>query len=94
MNKTNYEACNDKDFISNITKGGRDVVQLKEARPYYFLSSGGYCWSGMKLAIIVQETTPSPAPIEANVSSQLKTYYGIVLATALLLGSLAIGLFN
>ncbi|XWS40926.1 hypothetical protein CRYUN_Cryun17cG0037900 [Craigia yunnanensis] len=41
VNKTSYENCNDQSFIQNITRGGRDVIELTEARPYYFLSSGG-----------------------------------------------------
>ncbi|XP_015583136.1 lamin-like protein isoform X2 [Ricinus communis] len=62
LNQTSYEDCNDQGFIFNVTRGGRDVYQLKEARPYYFLSSGGYCWNGMKLAISVEELAPTPAP--------------------------------
>ncbi|XP_022144534.1 lamin-like protein [Momordica charantia] len=67
VNRTNYESCNDKDFITNITRGGRDVFQLTEARPYFFLSSGGYCFQGMKLAVSVSErTAPAPAPAPAK----------------------------
>ncbi|XP_050226930.1 early nodulin-like protein 20 [Mercurialis annua] len=65
VNKTSYENCNDQGFILNITRGGRDVYQLKEARPYYFLSSGGYCWNGMKLAISVQQFSPSTTPVSS-----------------------------
>lgn len=61
VNKTSYENCNDQGFIKNITRGGRDVYQLTEARPYYFLSGGGYCWHGMKLYLIVHDGLP-PAP--------------------------------
>ncbi|KAJ6753105.1 NODULIN 55-2 putative-RELATED [Salix koriyanagi] len=61
VNETNYENCNDQGFIKNITRGGRDVVQLTEARPYYFLSSGGYCWGGMKVAINVEDLAPCPS---------------------------------
>ncbi|KAL3568024.1 hypothetical protein D5086_030675 [Populus alba] len=66
VNKTNYENCNDQGFIKNITRGGRDVVQLTEARPYYFLSSGGYCWNGMKVAINVEDFAPTPAPASST----------------------------
>lgn len=61
VNKTSYESCNDQGFIKNITKGGRDVVQLNEVRPYYYLSGRGFCWGGMKVAIFVQEAPPPPA---------------------------------
>ncbi len=70
VNKTSYEKCNDQGFIRNITRGGRDVFQLTEARPYYFLSSGGYCYNGMRVAVYVEveaSETPAPAPAK-NVS--------------------------
>ncbi|XP_050383491.1 lamin-like protein [Argentina anserina] len=67
VNKTSFDSCNDQVFITNITRGGRDVFELKEARPYYFLSSGGYCYHGMKLALVVQEQPPlAPALAPAN----------------------------
>ncbi|KAF3648694.1 hypothetical protein BC332_05992 [Capsicum chinense] len=70
VNQTNYEQCIDSDFITNITRGGRDVFQLTQARPYYFISSGGYCFHGMKLAINVEEPLPaSPAPSSSDKSN-------------------------
>ncbi|XP_015065372.1 lamin-like protein [Solanum pennellii] len=67
VNQTNYEQCIDSDFISNITRGGRDVFHLTQARPYYFISSGGYCFHGMKLAINVEQPLPaSPAPSSSD----------------------------
>ncbi|KAK7300311.1 hypothetical protein RJT34_11154 [Clitoria ternatea] len=64
VNKTNYESCRDTEFIKNITRGGgRDVFQLTEAKTYYFLSGGGFCWHGMKVAIHVTENSaPATAP--------------------------------
>ncbi|PON96332.1 Cupredoxin [Trema orientale] len=53
VNKTSYESCMDRDFMKNVTRGGRDVYELREARPYYFLSGGGYCYHGMRVAISV-----------------------------------------
>lgn len=69
VNKSNYEQCREQEFIANVTKGGRDVYELKEARPYYFLSGGGFCWGGMKLAIDVRQVPLSPAPAPAHGSS-------------------------
>lgn len=66
VNKTSYENCNDQGFIQNITRGGRDVFQLTEARPYYFLSSGGYCYQGMKVAVPVEAPVPTQAPEPAK----------------------------
>ncbi|XP_022754195.1 lamin-like protein [Durio zibethinus] len=60
VNKTSYRDCIDENFIKNITKGGRDVFNLTEAKPYYFISSRGYCFKGMKVAIVVQDSPPFP----------------------------------
>ena len=59
VNETNYDNCNSENFIANIRKGGRDVYQLREGRPYYFICSKGYCYGGMKLKLDVLEP---PAP--------------------------------
>ncbi|RDX65805.1 Lamin-like protein, partial [Mucuna pruriens] len=67
VNKTNYENCNDTSFIKNITRGGRDVFQLLEARAYYFLCGKGFCFQGMKIAINVEEAAPAlPPPALSN----------------------------
>ncbi|CAK8533462.1 unnamed protein product [Lathyrus sativus] len=61
--KTSYENCVDTNFIKNVTRGGRDVVQLIETKTYYFISSGGYCFHGMKVVVDVQEhQTLAPSP--------------------------------
>ncbi|XP_010510824.1 PREDICTED: lamin-like protein [Camelina sativa] len=59
VNKSSYDQCVDTDFIFNITRGGRDVFQLLEPKPYYFICGRGYCLKGMKLAINV---LPQPPP--------------------------------
>ncbi|XP_057953416.1 early nodulin-like protein 20 [Malania oleifera] len=71
VNETSYGNCTDKDFIKNITHGGRDVFNLSETKPYYFLSSGGYCFHGMRLAVSVHDipSPPLPAPAPPNNSS-------------------------
>jgi len=66
VNKTNYENCIDTNFIQNITKGGRDVVQLLEARTYYFLCGRGFCYEGMKIAINVEEPTFNLSSVLSN----------------------------
>lgn len=63
MNKTNYEKCVDKGFISNITRGGRDVFQLLEAKTYYFLCGRGFCFHGMKVDINVEPLPPDNASL-------------------------------
>jgi len=62
VNKTNYENCIDTNFLKNITKGGRDVVQLLETRTYYFLCGRGFCYQGMKIAINVKEPILHKSP--------------------------------
>ncbi|KAK7401164.1 hypothetical protein VNO78_12483 [Psophocarpus tetragonolobus] len=62
VNKTNYDNCIDTGFMKNITRGGRDVFQLLEARPYYFLCGRGFCFQGMKIAINVEEPTQIVPP--------------------------------
>lgn len=79
VNKTNYENCNDHEFIKNITRGGRDVFQLTEARPYYFLSSGGYCYNGLKLGINVSFHVPAPAAPAKNASPTKASPHLVVL---------------
>lgn len=81
VNKTSYENCIDRDFIKNITRGGRDVVQMTEARTYYYLSGGGYCFHGMRVAVQVQQedqdpalamaAPPAPSPVAYGSSSPL-----------------------
>ncbi|KAK9939376.1 hypothetical protein M0R45_016072 [Rubus argutus] len=58
VNQTSYENCIDKDYIYNVTRGGRDVINLTEAKTYYFLSGRGYCYKGMKVAVCVQQIPP------------------------------------
>ncbi|XP_071727937.1 early nodulin-like protein 20 [Rutidosis leptorrhynchoides] len=69
VNQTSYENCTDQGFIYNITRGaGRDVFELIRPKPYYFLSSGGYCYNGMKVAVNVVEfvAAPQPAPVPSG----------------------------
>ncbi|KAB1226560.1 Lamin-like protein [Morella rubra] len=65
VNKTGFENCIERNFITNITRGGRDVFNLTEARQYYFLCGRGHCFKGMKVAVDVhdyQAPTPPAAP--------------------------------
>nr|KYP73216.1 Lamin-like protein [Cajanus cajan] len=65
VNETSYANCITTGFIKNVSTGaGRDVFQLTEFKTFYFLSGGGYCSDGMKVAIKVTEgvAAPTPAP--------------------------------
>ncbi|XP_073279428.1 early nodulin-like protein 19 isoform X6 [Primulina huaijiensis] len=62
VNRTEYESCNSDNFLHNWTTGtGRDVVPLNVTRTYYFISGKGFCFSGMKLAVNVEDP-PAPSP--------------------------------
>ncbi|XVF14331.1 hypothetical protein REPUB_Repub09cG0050100 [Reevesia pubescens] len=88
VNKTSYENCNDQSFIQNITRGGRDVIELTEARRYYFLSSGGYCFHGMKVVVNVAiPQAPAPAPVKNGFPSNDGSNYMVLL----ILVSVAVG---
>ncbi|XP_007206471.2 lamin-like protein [Prunus persica] len=71
VNKTSYEKCIDKDFIKNITGGaGRDVFNLTQTKTYYFLSSGGYCFQGLKVAVnVLRPLPPAPAPTSTSTTT-------------------------
>lgn len=99
VNKTSYENCIDKDFIKNVTRGGRDVVQLTEARTYYYISSGGYCFHQMRVAVDVEEhqDAPAPAPEPAPINSgsvlpaSVYTCSWIILANVLFMNLVLMG---
>ncbi|CAH2055332.1 unnamed protein product [Thlaspi arvense] len=62
VNETNYRSCNSENPIANWSRGaGRDLVHLNVTRHYYLISgSGGGCYGGMKLAVLVENPPPPP----------------------------------
>ncbi|XP_073279429.1 uncharacterized protein [Primulina huaijiensis] len=73
VNRTEYESCNSDNFLHNWTTGtGRDVVPLNVTRTYYFISGKGFCFSGMKLAVNVEDP-PAPSPSKSTGSNSLFT---------------------
>lgn len=84
VNETSYEKCTDQGFIFNITRGGgRDVFELVKPKPYYFLSSGGYCYNGMKVAVNVVDYVPAAplhSPITANGCSMITGIKPLILS--------------
>ncbi|KAB2606335.1 lamin-like protein [Pyrus ussuriensis x Pyrus communis] len=83
VNSTSYENCIDKDFIYNVTRGGRDVFNLTVAKTYFFLSGRGYCFEGMKVAIHVQEIPPEQLLPNSSNGSQSYVYSHITLLAML-----------
>ncbi|KAL9233662.1 hypothetical protein vseg_008627 [Gypsophila vaccaria] len=92
VNETGYRDCNNNFMITNITRGaGRDVYQLKEARPYYFICTRGYCYGGMKLAINVTLPPTPPPPPQGNDSynnNNISPIYLLLLVITLLITSI------
>ncbi|KAI3520869.1 hypothetical protein L1887_10321 [Cichorium endivia] len=70
VNKTNYETCNAEHPLHNYTTGaGRDVVPLNVTRHYYFISSKGFCYGGMKLHVhVINLPPPLAAPVKSHSS--------------------------
>ena len=88
VNKTSYEKCNEKDFMTNIPRGGRDVFELKEEGSYYFISGRGFCFQGMKVAVNVENIPPAPTPSPWKSSSPSNSWsqsFLPLLATAVFL---------
>ncbi|XP_003617128.2 lamin-like protein [Medicago truncatula] len=81
VNKTSYENCIDSGFIKNITTGvGREVFQLSEAKTHYFISGGGFCQRGVKVAIDVNEhvaPAPQPTPHKSSATSNIQIYHSL-----------------
>ncbi|KAF6171759.1 hypothetical protein GIB67_007280, partial [Kingdonia uniflora] len=67
VNQTDYKSCNSQHPIKDITGGaGRDMFQLTEAKTYYCIRCGGYCYHSMGVPVFVKEIpsatiTPTPA---------------------------------
>ncbi|KAL5723019.1 hypothetical protein ACHQM5_006465 [Ranunculus cassubicifolius] len=84
VNKTNYDNCIAEHPVHNWTTGaGRDVVPLNVSRHYYFISGNGFCYGGMKLAVLV--TDPPPPPTAAPVKNASPSQYGTQILTRVVL---------
>ncbi|OWM64553.1 lamin-like protein [Punica granatum] len=82
VNSTDYESCNSDHPLHNWTTGaGRDVVPLNVTRKYYFISGKGFCFSGMKLAVHVENPPPPPVASPVN-SGSPPTYHARIIIPA------------
>ncbi|KAJ0832756.1 putative Phytocyanin domain-containing protein [Helianthus annuus] len=77
-----YGNCSDQGFIFNITRGaGREIFELTQPKRYYFLSSGGYYYNGMKVSVNVVEFVPptQPSPPKSG-SDMISTINPLILS--------------
>ncbi|XP_042498457.1 lamin-like protein [Macadamia integrifolia] len=98
VNKTAYDQCIESDLIHNWTTGhGRDVTPLNETKRYYFISGKGFCFSGVKLSVLVENPPPPPSstpPLKQTSGSASSTlssnrgHYHIVLPAAFAIAAL------
>ncbi|WCJ25652.1 chorismate mutase 1 [Euphorbia peplus] len=94
VNKTDYETCNSDHPLKNWTRGaGRDVVPLNETRHYYLISGKGFCYSGMKLSVRVENPPPPPSSSPVKEKSAAPSPYTslrgqYVLPTVLIIGAM------
>ncbi|KAA8530403.1 hypothetical protein F0562_005112 [Nyssa sinensis] len=85
VNSTDYQNCNSDNPLHNWTTGaGRDVVPLNVTRHYYFISGKGFCYGGMKLAVLVENLPPPPAasPVKYNSGPSRYTFRGQIVIPA------------
>ncbi|XP_072967213.1 early nodulin-like protein 19 [Typha angustifolia] len=65
VNKTGYDNCT-MDGLAGNWSSGKDFIPLNEAKTYYFICGNGFCFSGMKVSVVVRplpsnDTAPSTA---------------------------------
>ncbi|CAL9137897.1 unnamed protein product, partial [Musa acuminata var. zebrina] len=61
VDEAGYNKCDASNPISNYSKGRNYAFQLNHTGRYYFVCSRGYCYGGMRLAILA-ERLPPPSP--------------------------------
>ncbi|KAG6467220.1 lamin-like protein [Zingiber officinale] len=57
-----YNKCDASNPISNYSKGRSYAFQLNHTGPYYFICSRGFCYGGMRLAIVAEPLPPPSSP--------------------------------
>ncbi|XP_074561015.1 early nodulin-like protein 19 [Curcuma longa] len=63
VDEAGYNKCDASVSISNYSKGRSYAFQLNHTGEYYFICSRGFCYGGMRLAIVAQPLPPpSPPP--------------------------------
>jgi hypothetical protein len=80
-------ACNDSAAVLRYSKGTNFVFELNRTGSFYFICSRGYCWSGMKVSVLVlpassaqPPVTPPPHDASRAFSSPARAEAGVWLA--------------
>ncbi|KAM3351584.1 hypothetical protein ACQJBY_023508 [Aegilops geniculata] len=60
-NQTAYDKCDPSNPLVIYNRGRGFVFQLNHTGRYYFICSRGYCWSGMKVTVLVEDS-PAQQP--------------------------------
>ncbi|KAG9455874.1 hypothetical protein H6P81_000382 [Aristolochia fimbriata] len=58
VNETGYDNCTTEGALGNWSNG-KDFILLTEPKRYYFICGNGFCFSGMKVSVVVH---PLPSP--------------------------------
>ncbi|XP_058067678.1 early nodulin-like protein 16 [Magnolia sinica] len=69
VNETGYDNCTTEGALGNWSSG-KDFILLDKAKRYYFICGNGFCFSGMKVTVLVHSLPPPPA---ASVSEDHKS---------------------
>lgn len=67
VNETGYDNCTIEGALGNWTSG-KDFILLDKAQRYYFICGTGYCYSGMKVSVVVHPLALPPSPPGAATS--------------------------
>ncbi|CAA6661675.1 unnamed protein product [Spirodela intermedia] len=59
VNETGYDNCTTEGAAGNWSSG-KDFILLDEAKRYYFICGTGFCYSGMKVSVVVHPLRRRP----------------------------------
>ncbi|RWW62105.1 hypothetical protein BHE74_00030782 [Ensete ventricosum] len=69
VDEAGYNKCDASNPISNYSKGRNYAFQLNHTGRYYFICSRGYCYGGMRLAILAERLPPPSPPSSSHSNS-------------------------
>ncbi|XP_078439573.1 early nodulin-like protein 19 [Wolffia australiana] len=87
VNQTGYDNCTTDSAVGNWTSG-KDFVLLTEAKRYYFICPG-FCFSGMKVSVLVHPLSSPPPSTNHHMPESLHGNGGGVVLRGSFVGFLA-----